>query len=67
MSHASEYAKRGDLAAMDHLPACPRCGDLLEADALVCIDCGTRVIETDAAERALLRAEAALRLRGVIV
>lgn len=64
---AADYALRADLDAPDHFPTCPRCGDLLEPDALVCVECGTRTMETDADERALLRAEAALRLRGVIV
>lgn len=42
-SYAREAARRVEAVTSDHLPACPRCGDLLEAGALICTACGCYV------------------------
>jgi hypothetical protein len=40
--YAATLALSGDRVAVDHLPACPRCGDLCSAGATVC-DCGQKL------------------------
>ena len=47
---AVESTRRANLRAAeqqssDLLRACPRCGDLLDATAVVCIECGTSLVE----------------------
>lgn len=40
--YAATLARSGDMAAADHLPACPTCGDLCAPEATVC-ECGQRL------------------------
>lgn len=39
----AEQYRSLDLAALDHLPGCPSCGDLCDPGALVC-ECGQRLV-----------------------
>jgi hypothetical protein len=36
-----------DRNAPDHLPACPRCGNLCGVMAVICVDCGSRLYLDD--------------------
>lgn len=39
MATRTETHRRADLLAPDHSPACPKCGDLLEPGAGICLAC----------------------------
>jgi hypothetical protein len=38
---AALRAQRGEMAAPDHLPSCPRCGNLCGDGGKWCAECGT--------------------------
>lgn len=67
MSYAREQANRLEAATSDIWPTCPRCCDLLEAGALICVGCGARVLTAEAIADVMRRqSERALRKRGVV-
>ena len=44
MTSSRESIRAAELRAPDHLPACPKCGDLGERGATVCEVCGARLV-----------------------
>lgn len=53
MSYKTNSARHRarDRVSPDHLPACPRCGDLCAYDSVVCVECGCELFPIPAREK----------------